>query len=97
MHHAAKERNLLRVLEINQRFLEERKSDPEAGAGADNIESLDLVVDKLDFVAVKAPNRGTWMDAPMPNEVQKIRIERWVVAERQVCILRQIIATVWAL
>src|SRR5579875_57313 len=81
VHHLEIKRHFLCVLEIDERLLKEREGDPEASAGAHDIEFLDLSVHEFNVATSKLPDRRARLDAPMTNEVKKIRVERWMVAQ----------------
>src|SRR5690554_7824689 len=81
MHHPAIEGHPVHIPEVDKGFVKEREADPEAGAGADDVERLSPAVHKLHFIAMQCFNGRTGMDTAMADVIQQVRVQRRVMTQ----------------
>src|ERR1700733_997588 len=94
MHHLAIERYFGDMLEVDEGFVKEWEGGPKSCANANYVEGLSLIVDEFDLIAKQLLDCGTRIDAAVADEIEQIRIQCRVVAERRSDILGRSVAAV---
>src|ERR1700694_3312298 len=97
MHYPAEQWHLLSVLKVDKRLFKEGESDPEASTGTHDIKCFEFPVYKFDTVSRESLDGRAREDTTVPDEVEKVRIERRVMTQRRMGVHGQAVFAIWPL